>query len=372
MKPPTSILLTTLFVLGSYLVEAQNSTTMVVTENYSPKTASIRHRLGETQILIKKMQYGDVKDVLYINLHDDEKSSVEAAQSLLKKEGGLLVKFENNRKRNIRFRLKGKYYMFDPNRMFSREGASQSLRELGRVSNDAVNEVVKLGQRIIQFIPENPSCVVALHNNTEGRFGVNSYRPGSPIAGNAKMYYENPADDPDDIFFTTDSLLYHRLSSEKFNSIWQDNSNVRRDGSLSVYCGERNIRYINCETQHGKTEKYLTMLLALTPHLEKINTDAVSYNYRFTTDDQSLIRPGQEVYFGEKKIGEVKTVNSDDSLLISGTLEIDKTFELHSNAEFFFLLSADNTPRLEIRIDPTKEKQPFKAQADIILINTKK
>lgn len=341
---------------------------MVVAKNHFPKTTSIRYRLGETQIIIKQMQYGDVKDIVYINLHDDEQSSVEAAQNLLKKEGGLLIKFENNRKRNIRFRLKGRYYTFDPNRMFSGEGASQSLKELGRVSNDAVKEVEKLGQRIVQFIPENPSCVVALHNNTEGRFGVNSYRPGSSIAGNAKIFYENPDDDPDDIFFTTDSILYHRLSNEKFNSIWQDNMNVRRDGSLSVYCGERNIRYVNCETQHGKTEKYLTMLLALSVHIEKINPDAVAYTYRLNIDDHSLIKPEQEIYFGEKKIGLLKSVYKDDSLTISGRLEIDKTFELFSNAEFFVLFSADGIPRLEIRIDPTKGKQPFNPQADVISI----
>jgi hypothetical protein len=372
MKPPTNILLTTLFVITCYICNGQDNATIVVAKNYFPKTTSIRYRLGETQMLIKQMQYGDVNDVVYINLHDDEQSSVEAAQSLLKREGGLLVKFENNRKRNIRFRLKGKYYTFDPNRMFSREGAAQSLRELGRVSNDAVNEVVKLGQRIIQFIPENPSLVVALHNNTEGRFGINSYRPGSPIAVNAKLYYENPDDDPDDIFLTTDSILYHRLSNEKFNSIWQDNINARRDGSLSVYCGERNIRYVNCETQHGKTEKYLTMLLAITAHVEKINSQAVTYNYRLTIDDHSLIKPGQEIYFGEKKVGEIKSTGSDDSLTVSGILEIDKTFELHSNAEFFFILSAHNTPRLEIRIDPTKEKQPLNLVNDVIFIITKK
>ena len=33
-----------------------------------------------------------------------------------------------------------------------------------------------------------------------------------------------------------------------------------RDGSLSVYCGENDKRYINIETQHGKVEQYIIML----------------------------------------------------------------------------------------------------------------
>jgi hypothetical protein len=40
----------------------------------------------------------------------------------------------------------------------------------------------------------------------------------------------------------------------------QDNVKVNKDGSLSVYYGELNRRYINIETQHGKTTQYKEML----------------------------------------------------------------------------------------------------------------
>ncbi len=368
--PPKFTVLATLIMLGSFTSPAQNSKPVYV-KTYSPKSTTIFYKLGETQLPIRVAQYGNVRDVVYINLHDDEQSSVEAARSLLKTEGGLLIKFENNHNRNIRFRLKGKYYTFDPNRMFSREGITQTLTHFRRISPDAIKEIEKLAQRILQFIPENPSCVIALHNNTEGRFGVNSYLSGEPISINAKKVFENPEQDPDDIFFTTDSILYQRLSRQKFNTIWQDNENARRDGSLSVYCGERNIRYVNCETQHGKTSQYFEMLLALTPHIERINPEALVYNFRFDADSNIAVAPDQEIYFGEEKIGLLKSVYRDDSLKISGRLEIDRRFTLYSNTDFFYFTSSGNHSRIEMRIDPTREKQLLNPLNSVISIIAK-
>ena len=69
--------------------------------------------------------------------------------------------------------------------------------------------------------------------------------------------------DADDIAFTTDEMIYSKMASFGYNSILQDNVKVFRDGSLSVYYGELNRRYINIETQHGKTEQYGEMLKKL-------------------------------------------------------------------------------------------------------------
>lgn len=369
MKPPRTIIITTLGLLFFCFGLAQNNTKPFDTRIYTPKTTTIHYRIGETLLPIKVFQYGEILDVVYINLHDDEQSSVQAARNLLQREGGLLIKFENNQNRNIRFRLKGKYYTFDPNRMFSRAGATQSLKEFKRISKEAVYEVEKLGQRITQFIPDNPSCVIALHNNTEGRFGVNSYGLGSPLSANAKKVFENPKEDPDDIFFTTDSILYQRLSKKQYNTIWQDNENAKRDGSLSIYCGERNIRYVNCETQHGKSEQYLTMLLELGQHIEKINPGAIACNFRFHSTPGKMIRPEQEIYFGDQLIGQLKSVYRDDSTTISGRMEINKKFVLYSNIDFYLVeKTQSDTPRIEARIDPTREKKLLDAANTIFAI----
>jgi hypothetical protein len=59
------------------------------------------------------------------------------------------------------------------------------------------------------------------------------------------------------------------MSGFGYNSILQDNIRVNKDGSLSVYYGELNRRYINIETQFGKTEQYKQMLAKLVYYLEE-------------------------------------------------------------------------------------------------------
>jgi hypothetical protein len=206
--------------------------------------------------------YGESKELVMINLHDEEYTSVTAAREVLEESGGMLIRLENGNRRNIRFRLNGRNYAFDANRIFSRAGISKSLEENGRVTDAAIAEVEKFAARILELIPGKPSCIIALHNNDDGNFSVQSYLPGNSREKDAKDVYVNPALDPDDFFLTTDSEMHKALAEKKFNSVFQDNENANRDGSLSIYFGEKGIRYINCETEHGKASQYLEMLKA--------------------------------------------------------------------------------------------------------------
>jgi len=310
------------------------------------------------------MQYGETKDRVYINLHADEVTSIQAAASLLEKQGGLFIRIENNKQRNIRFRLRGRYYVFDPNRIFSREGIMQTLGQLSHISEPAIEEIEKFAARILQLIPSNPSFIIALHNNTNGKFGVNSYLPGAERQHDALRVYADPGQDIDDIFFTTDSLLYNRLSAEKFNTILQDNEKVRRDGSLSVYCGERNIPYLNCETEHGKIQQYMQMLSVAVKHIGRMNA-FISYQYTVNTDGVSSPAIGRTIYFGNKKIGELRLAKTDS---IQGLLEIEKKFQVYSNMDFFLVQQADGGTTIEVRIDPTREKILLDAAKDIIVM----
>jgi hypothetical protein len=156
---------------------------------------------------------------------------------------------------------------------------------------------------------------------------------------------------------TTDSLLYQRLAKENFNSIWQDNINVRRDGSLSVYCGERDILYLNCETQHGKNSQHLVMLQAALYHIERPDSSIVRYSYSVRADKPVLIDKNQPVYFGDKVIGYISYVAYGPDGVTSGRISIDKSFALYSNMDFFAYSSDSGFHRVEMRIDPTREKR---------------
>ena len=224
---------------------------------------TIFYKLAENIVPIKIQQYGERRDMVFVNLHDDELTSVDAAKRILEEHGGMLVEIENDSQRNIRFKLGRQFYKVDPNRMFSKEGIKKSLDQLGVTSPKAIHEVTKLGQRIIQLIPEEAKCIIALHNNTSDLFSVLEYAPGNKRSADSKKVSVNAAQDPDDFFLTTDNHLYERLADSGFNTILQDNKGCTDDGSLSVYCGRKNIRYVNCETEHGKTEQYYDMMKAL-------------------------------------------------------------------------------------------------------------
>ena len=136
-----------------------------------------------------------------------------------------------------------------------------------------MDEVEKFAQRILQLIPDSSSCIIALHNNTEEAYSVRTYLPGSSRELDAKAVYADSLQDVDDIAFTTDSLLFQKMAENGYNSIWQDNKKAKRDGSLSIYCGERSRRYINIETQHGKVQQYIEMLGKLLAILAKENEE---------------------------------------------------------------------------------------------------
>ena len=201
--------------------------------------------------------------MVFVNLHDDEVTSVDAAKRILEADGGMLIEIENSSQRNIRFKLGRQFYKIDPNRMFSKEGIKKSLKQFGISSSKAIDEVEKLGQRIVQLIPGEAKCIIALHNNTPDQFSALEYAPGNRRAVDSKKVYINAEQDADDFFLTTDNHLYEKLADSGFNTILQDNKRCTDDGSLSVYCGKKDIRYVNCETEHGKTEQYFEMMKAL-------------------------------------------------------------------------------------------------------------
>lgn len=230
---------------------------------YLPLEKIIYYKLGDRTIPLRLTQYGNSRELFCINLHSNEFTSVEAVKPVLEETGGTLLQIENNRQRVIVFRFRGMRYGFDPNRIYSREGIEQTLKDNGRFSREALEEVEKFARRVLDLLPDSAGCVVALHNNTEEAFSVRSYLPGSDKANDARAVYADSLQDVDDIILTTDSILYQRMAEAGYNSVWQDNVQAKKDGSLSIYFGERNRRYINIETQHGKRDQYREMFRRL-------------------------------------------------------------------------------------------------------------
>lgn len=352
---------------------AQTSMRKVIVQPNSPVINSIFHKLGDRTIQIKTFQFGTSKDIVYINVHDDEITSVNAAKRLLEIESGLLIKVENYKTRNIKFRLAGRYYTFDPNRIFSRAGIIQTLTMFGNISEKAIIEVEKFANRILQLIPESPKCIIALHNNTNGKFSINSFLPGNIREKDARSLYINKEEDPDDIFLTTDSMLYQRLADDKYNTIFQDNENAKKDGSLSIYCGEKGIRYVNCETEHGHDIQYQQMIQLVSRHAQEKEgagePEVIAYTYRLSPAAVSYApKSNTEIMFGEKKVGLIRSVTTDSSWATVGKLEVTKDFPLYSNMDLLMVPSPMSTPRFEVRIDPTRQKELLDPSKTVVSI----
>jgi len=328
-------------------------------------------------------QYGNSREKVYINLHDDEVTAVNGAKKLLERKGGYLIRIENYKTRNLRFKLDGKYYTVDPNRMFSREGITRSLIIFGTTSPQAIDAIERFANHILELIPRNAAWVIALHNNTNGKYSVNSYLPGGDKERDAKGLHVNEEEDADDFFFTTDSLLFYRLANEKYNTILQDNINAKRDGSLSIYCGERNIHYVNCETEHGRQVEYDAMIVTAVNQIEQKGVDLgfvkspdkILYNYRLLPASKGsklpLPKNNTEIWFGERKVGLIRSILTDSLGNVTGKFEMNKDFPLSSDMDFFLFASTPETSRLEVRIDPTRKKVLLQALSVTVAISTK-
>jgi hypothetical protein len=223
-----------------------------------------RYILGGTRISILGTCYNDYsRSISLLNVHDDENTSVEAAEQHLQQTGGMLTQLKHSGKRSVVFKLQGKGYAVDPNRIFTAIGIKNTLLKFGRYSSAAAREVKRFADTLLRNHVDDKKLVVALHNNTDEGFSILSYQPGGTEALNAEKVYNNPEMDADDFVLTTDSCVFERLQEKQINVILQDNKKVKDDGSLSVYTARKKIPYINVEAQDGHLEEQVKLLEAL-------------------------------------------------------------------------------------------------------------
>jgi hypothetical protein len=227
-------------------------------------------RLGETTVDVVTSERPGSKH-LFCNLHDDENTAVEAGLIALRRSGGRLVELQHGGMRDISFRLDGETFVVDPNRIFTTEGARQTLAKLSRHTMEAERAVERFAKELLSvYSIERADVVIALHNNTEGQYSALSYEKGGVFASDASAVFIKDGSDPDDFFFVTEAAVFDALRRRGYNVVLQDNRRVTDDGSLSVYCGRAGVRYINVEAQHGHLREQVAMILALQGVLEEL------------------------------------------------------------------------------------------------------
>jgi len=212
--------------------------------------------LGDTVINVTKevfpMPVGCMNcspDLSFINLHENENTSVVAVRSFLYFNGGSLVKFAKGNTRYVTFTLDKKSYTADPNRIFSPEGIKATLEANGRYSDAAAAEVQYLAEQILSIYGfTDQSTVLSLHNNG-GSYGADSYLPGGVYEDDAEKVNIVQGSNPSDFMYVVDPALYEAIVVQDYNVVLQNNETVTNDGSLSYYCGLQGKPYVNFEAE---------------------------------------------------------------------------------------------------------------------------
>ncbi len=227
--------------------------------------SSISHMLGSTQVVLN-LYASRAGKVTYFAPHSNETTGYAAARAAVKSQGGRFFWLTYGGGRNIAFRLGGKKFAVDPNRMFSDRGAEASIKGLSgykkgdKLPEGVLREVRKLAEAVTKVIFSKTSLIVGIHNNTNGgNLSAVGYQSNH---AEAQAVYVNPEHDADDFFFVTSRTIFIGLKKLGYNVVLQA-SPIADDGSLSVRCQRSGLPYVNVEAQAGHASQQQKMLQAL-------------------------------------------------------------------------------------------------------------
>lgn len=230
-----------------------------------PSSFTIQYLLGETKISIIELCYKSCnKNQLFLNVHDNEQTGRNAADSFLNNYGGMLVHIVNDSNRNVTFVMHGKQYTFDPNRIYSRKGRLASLMLLSEQKDSAAEpEVAYFAATILNNYVKKRQFVIALHNNSDSNFSIHTYvHSQDSMPGSGKVFV-NPKMDEDDFILTSEFAVFKKIKAKNINVVWENANAIKDDGSLSIYASRHRIPYINVEAEHGHLHEQIMLLNCL-------------------------------------------------------------------------------------------------------------
>lgn len=228
-------------------------------------------KLNDKTIHIIRYQYGD-PHIRFLSLHDTEKTGLKAAFKFMGIHGGFVTELQYGKVRHIDFSDSLRQFSFDPNNMFTYEGAYIGLAKhsLPRIHEGLPEKIQALGNKVLEFGSlDSLGAIVTLHNNYNGGFSIFSYTQGNYLEGTADDVYINSAMDPDDLIFVTDRRFFDYLKNKQVNVVLQS-IQAPDDGSLSVYAMLNNIPYANVEVQHGHLDENYRLILIVNDMIKEI------------------------------------------------------------------------------------------------------
>lgn len=209
--------------------------------------------------------------VVYFSPHPDETASHDKMLQLIREapgSAGIIVQNHTSQP-DLRRYLKLQHQDYspsdrphdiyvDPNRIFSDNGMELSLKTMNfplpLVIHDAiVAELKVVRQKILSIMgldlsgDVRPELIVALHTNTDGGYGINTYR-ATAEADSAEVNIKTKQD-ADYFYLTNNQNIYESLQDGPYSIVWEHM--MKDDGSMAYYCDKIAIPYLNVETQDG-------------------------------------------------------------------------------------------------------------------------
>lgn len=226
--------------------------------------------LGATRVQLEVWGTDNAPHI-FINLHENERTSVCAARALLAaRHDSRLIVLRGQGHRHVVFWIGLQPYLFDPNRIFSDAGIEDTLRYHGAYSSAAHAAVARLRDTIMAALqPDRTALIVALHNNGIGRYTIDSYQPGGTLAAQAQAVHRNPDADAGDFFLVSHPSACTLLRDSGHSVVLQQ-PDSDDDGSLSQRFMAARPLYINAEARHGHVHEQYQMLATVLEHAAEL------------------------------------------------------------------------------------------------------
>ena len=200
----------------------------------------------------------------FIWIHGDEKTAAILLKRHLKDNYGTAFLIENNEREVF---ING--FMMDPNRIFSKAGAQESLINLnGRTSKADVSQTLSLIEKdrdkfFANIVPPDGGLLIALHNN------LRDYSIDNEIPFSTEVSLKN-SEHPHhhNFFICTNRDDYNLLSKSPYNVVLQETQPKKDNGSLSWFIARKGVRFINIETRLGYLSIQTKMLQYIEDHLD--------------------------------------------------------------------------------------------------------
>lgn len=240
-----------------------------------------KYTIGETEVSLTKKNFGP--GPIFFNMHSNEETSINAILPTLKERNiGSLIELQNNKKRNVAFTLNKKEFIFDPNRIFNKEGVEKTLANLTlgyykmsvEEKEQAITAVENFGQKILCDLGINKAeIVIALHNNHQNGWSIDSYLSKGDQKNNALDVKKSEKYDKDDFIYVTCKEDFDYLVEKGYSVVLHNPDTKTDDGSLVTFLANKKIRYFNSETQHGHIKTQEKMLKDILEFINKNTMD---------------------------------------------------------------------------------------------------